>query len=251
MKETALNIEIRNKLKMLAEEEYRTFSARLVPGGVPMLGVRLPKLRAMAKELARGAETPERTWRRYLEEASDDYFEEIMLQGMTLGAVRADVEEILRYADRFVPKICDWSINDSFCNGFRAAKREPERVYKWLLPYLHPAEEDEAHAFSQRMALIMLMSHYLTPDYITRVLEACDTVHNENYYTQMGAAWTLATAYAKFPNETSAYLKGGHCHLSETVMQMTVRKLCESRRIAPEEKEALRQWREERRRTHK
>lgn len=249
MKETELNLEIRNKLNALAEEEYRTFSARLVPGGKPMLGVRLPKLRAMAKELARDSDTPERTWRRYLEEASDDYFEEIMLQGMTLGLVRADVEEILSYADRFVPKINDWSINDSFCNGFRAAKRAPQRVYEWLLPYLYPEAQDEAHAFTQRMALIMLMCHYLTPEYITRVLEACDAVQNENYYTRMGAAWTLATAYAKFPEETAAYLKSGNCHLPEETVQMTIRKLCESRRIPPEEKEALRKWKAQR--THK
>ena len=76
---------LREKLEALADPEYRAFTARLLPtvGENRILGVRLPALRKLAKELAHG------DWRAYLAGASDDFMEEIMLQGMTIGGVRA------------------------------------------------------------------------------------------------------------------------------------------------------------------
>ena len=41
---------LRQKLEELAEPEYREFSQKLVLDGLPMLGVRLPTLRGLAKE---------------------------------------------------------------------------------------------------------------------------------------------------------------------------------------------------------
>lgn len=59
--------EIRDKIMPYAETEYRDFSAALVPGAKPLLGVRLPKLRAIAKELAKG------DWRREVDSAQGNY----------------------------------------------------------------------------------------------------------------------------------------------------------------------------------
>lgn len=55
---------IRIRLESLAEPDFRAFMAKLTPN-VPkekMLGVRIPKLRKLAKELAKT------DWRTYLEE---------------------------------------------------------------------------------------------------------------------------------------------------------------------------------------
>ena len=70
-------MDIKARLAQLADEKYRLFSAALLPGGsTPLLGVRIPALRQLAKELVR----------RYGEEAllhlTQDSLEEIMLQGI-------------------------------------------------------------------------------------------------------------------------------------------------------------------------
>lgn len=39
---------MRAQLEQLAEEEYRAFTAKLLPGVTDILGVRVPKLRAIA-----------------------------------------------------------------------------------------------------------------------------------------------------------------------------------------------------------
>ena len=53
-----MNSELRARLESLADPGYRAFSARLLPVGTPLLGVRLPALRRIARELSRGIGAP-------------------------------------------------------------------------------------------------------------------------------------------------------------------------------------------------
>lgn len=75
---------IHEQLLALSEPEFQKFSSSLLPGTSNILGVRLPILRKLAKKIIRG------DWRAYLASAQDQSFEEIMLQGMVIGYVRAD-----------------------------------------------------------------------------------------------------------------------------------------------------------------
>lgn len=93
-----LNLEIKRELASMAEPEFRKFEVSLLPGVENIIGVRLPSLRKLAKKLSKDE------WRSYLECASDDTFEEIMLQGMVIGLVKTDVDEVLRYAAEFCAK---------------------------------------------------------------------------------------------------------------------------------------------------
>lgn len=57
--DASLNMEwdweaVRKELQAMAEPDYRAFASGLIPGGTPMLGVRLPALRGLAKRIARG-----------------------------------------------------------------------------------------------------------------------------------------------------------------------------------------------------
>ena len=76
-------VDIRETLFSLAEEDYRVFTAKLLPGVEGVIGVRLPALRKLAKTIAKS------DVRTYLKQSNADYFEEIMLQGMVIGAYQA------------------------------------------------------------------------------------------------------------------------------------------------------------------
>jgi len=98
--------EIRKKLHELSEEDYKTFNQKLLPGVEHVLGVRLPAMRKLAKEVAKG------DFRSYLDEAAekigaDSIHEEIMLQGLVLGyadhqlgGLRQLCEQLQIYAER-------------------------------------------------------------------------------------------------------------------------------------------------------
>ncbi|MBU3093459.1 DNA alkylation repair protein [Clostridium sp. CF011] len=114
---------IREQLTELAEEDYKIFSSRLLPNTNNILGVRLPYLRKIAKQIVA------KDWRSYLEGASSKYFEEVMLQGMIIGYAMAEIEEILSYVEKFVPKIDNWSVCDSFCSGLKITNQYKEVKY--------------------------------------------------------------------------------------------------------------------------
>ena len=116
------NEALRRALEAAAEPEYRVFSQKLLPPGTPLLGVRLPVIRKLARAQATG------DWQAYLDTAWDDSFEERMAQGMTLGLARASLAEKTPYILRFLPKIDNWSLCDSFCASLKAAKSESEET---------------------------------------------------------------------------------------------------------------------------
>ena len=101
--------EIKARLKSLSDEKYRKFASGLLPGVSNMLGVRLPLLRSVAREIAAT------DWRTYLSTADDEFFEEVMLKGFIIGSAKTDVEERLQLVREFIPKISNWSLCDSFC----------------------------------------------------------------------------------------------------------------------------------------
>lgn len=222
--------EIRQTLAEMAEQDYKAFSAALIPGVKNMLGIRLPKLRAMAKQMA--AED----WKEYLSWTEFQYFEEVMLQGMILGYVKAPPEEVLLEVRRFIPRIDNWSVNDSFCTTFRLAEKNRETVWDFLMEY-----KDSHKEYEVRVVAVMLMSHFLVPEYIDKVLEVLGALGVTEYYASMAVAWAYATAWAKFPEKTKTFLTA-HPIERETYRK-TLQKCLESRRITEEDKEWIRQER--------
>lgn len=224
---TMTNKEIRSFIEEHAESGFREFTSGLIPGNEMILGVRIPVLRQLAKKLAK------EDWRTYLKEARDDSYEEIMLQGFVIGYAKAEITEILGYAAAFIPKICDWSLNDGFCSTFKIAARRRDEVWNFLMRY-----KDSPNEFEQRVVAVMLMDYFLTEEYIGRVLQVFDELKHGGYYCRMGVAWGIATAYAKFPEETHQFLLSNH--LDPFTFNKAIQKMLESYRIPSEKKELLR-----------
>lgn len=217
---------IKERLFELAEGNYKTFSSSLIPGVTNMLGCRIPGLRKLAKEIC------QTDFRKYLENPAEDYFEEVMLQGLVIGYAKMDIEERLKHAKSFIPKISDWSVNDGFCSTFKSATKNRERVWEFLLPYAKSEKE-----FEIRVAAVMYMDYFLTEEYIDKVLEMLFSMKQDDYYAMMGIAWTLATAYAKFPEQTKKALDW---EWPKATLNKAIQKMCESYRVSDGDKVELR-----------
>ncbi|MGN7356509.1 DNA alkylation repair protein [Paenibacillus sp. SAF-054] len=218
---------VREQLFMLAEEDYRKFSAALIPNISSVLGVRLPKLRKLAMTIAKG------DWRAYLMQAGNDYFEEIMLQGMVIGYMKTDLDSKLKYVADFVPVIDNWSVCDSFCTGLKFAKDHQEKVWDFLQPYLRSRREYEL-----RFGLVMLLSYYVNETYINRVLQTVDSIQHEGYYVKMAAAWLLSICYIKQPEITAKYLQTSS--IDDFTFNKALQKMTESYQLDPETKRWIR-----------
>ena len=211
----------------MADEEYRKFSSSLIPNVDNILGVRLPELRKLAKNIAKG------DWRTYLAQADNRYFEETMLQGLVIGYAKTDIEERLRYVADFVPRIDNWSVCDSFCTGLKFTKNHRSLMWDFLQPYLSSDKEYEI-----RFGVVMLLLYFVEDEYIERGLQWMDRIRHEGYYVKMAVAWAISVCYVKYPEPTMAFLKNNT--LDDFTYNKALQKIIESLRVDSGTKHVLR-----------
>ena len=223
---------IKEELIRLSEPEYQKFSSRLLPGTYNILGVRLPVLRKLARQLARA------DWRSYMAAAEEEYFEEVMLQGMVLGYVSLKegqtLEELLQYIREFIPKINNWSVCDSFCNGLKFVKEYKEKVWIFLQQYVQSEKEYEV-----RFAVVMALNYYIEEDYLQQLFEMFNGIKQEGYYAKMAVAWAISMCFTAYPHETMKYLECNQ--LDKETYLKTLQKICESSKVAKETKQVIRE----------
>lgn len=219
--------DIYQELLGLRTKNITEYANKVIPNSKPVLGVKIPDLRIIAKRIAK------EDYAAFLRECPDTYYEYQQLKAFVLGYAKDEIHTLLSYGDLLIPTIKDWSVCDSFCQSFKAARANREIVYEWLMKYKE--KEDE---FSQRVVAVMLMSHFLTEEYIDRVLSVMNELKYDAYYTKMGVAWCVATAYAKFPAKTMEFLKD--TKLDDWTYCKAIQKMLESYRISKEDKERLR-----------
>lgn len=253
--------EIRQKLILMAEEDYKNFSKSLIPDCRQMLGVRLPALRKLAKELAACDKC-----KIFIENDSTDdlYFEEVMLRGMLIGSITAkekNIKEALRLFDEFVPLIDNWSVCDSFCNSMTLFLEFRMEVWEHLQKYIYSKKE-----FEVRTALIILLTQFLKYDkngkkiqrrriinmedvlgktiqddgaYTKKIFEALDRPFTQGYYAQMAAAWLTAESFIMYPYTTVCFMK--NCKFDTFTYNKAITKICESKNPSPEVKQWIKQ----------
>ncbi len=220
--------ELREELRRMADPGYREFQGRLIPGlKHELLGVRIPQLQQLAKRIARGG------WREFLRVAGRESYEEILLRGFVIGFAKAGLAEVLEETARFIPEIDNWAVNDCFCSSLKIVRKHREKVWDFLQPYLASDQE-----YFLRFGLILLHSHYRTPEWIGRVLETAASVRHGGYYVKMGAAWLLSACYVDFPEQTLPLLEGEG--LDPETAYRALQKILESNRVSREEKAAVR-----------
>lgn len=214
-----------------AEPKYAAFSASLLNDSVPVMGVRLPYLRKYARELVKSGR-----WRDLWENESDRIFEVILLKGLTLAIAPLTDDERWGFVDRYVPMITNWALCDSVCTSLRFVRHQPEISWQRLQKYCFSNKE-----FTQRFGVVMLLDHFLTNDFKDRSLAVFCSVHPAGYYAEVAIAWALSVAFVSFPEQVYELLQGGG--LQKGILQMTLRKIIESRRVSPEWKYQIRRLR--------
>lgn len=215
---------IREKLFELKEENYQKFSSRLVVSKYELLGVRLPYLRKLAKELDEN----------YLNQ-EHKYFEEIMLEGMIIGNFK-DISKTLKQLSIFVSKIDNWSICDSFCSSLKITKKYPKQVFKFIKKYQNSKLE-----FEKRFLLVMLLNYYVNDDYIDDIFLIIQKIDKTEYYVKMAVAWLLSICYLSYENKVIEYLI--HGKLDAFTINKTISKICDSYRISNQKKMEIKKLR--------
>ena len=209
---------IRKELEIIAEENYRIFAAKLIPNIDNLLGVRLPKLRKIAKKIV------QLDYDYYLAMDNHLYFEEVMLQGMIIGEIKLPWTERSCYVKQFISKIDNWSVCDSFCCGLEFEVSEKELVWQFLQPYFASDKP-----YDIRFAVVMLLFYFVDDEYAQKGFTLFDQIKNDDYYVKMAVAWAISIYFRELPTLTMSYLQKNQ--LDDWIYNKALQKITESLKV--------------------
>ena len=221
-------MEVLNELKNLAKANLKSFNEKLIPNTYPILGVKIPELRALAKKIALN------NYDEFLINNPCHYFEEVMLEGLVNGYVKCDINKHLELLKNYVSKITDWALCDCSVSTYKFVKSNLTQVWNFVLPYYNSNNE-----FYIRFAVIMWLDYFVVEDYIDKVLELLKNFSSNFYYAKMGVAWLLSVCFVKFRDKTLNFLI--NCKLDVFTFNKTISKCCESFRVTEQDKQLLKQ----------
>ena len=214
-----MNIE--ERLMELQDVKYRDFHRGLVPGAPDgyIIGVRMPQLRLLAKEIDA---VP------FMQTLPHRYYEENQLHAILLSGMK-DLGICLSEVERFLPYVDNWAT----CDGLRPrcfAKHTEE-----LLPYVQRWLTSE-HEYTVRFGIGVLEAFFLGDAFVPEHLRWVAAIRREEYYIKMMQAWYFATALAKQWDATLPVVGT----LPDWVRRKTIQKACESFRVPQAHKDYLR-----------
>lgn len=219
---------IKKELFQLVDPKYKEFQSGLCPGTTNMIGIRVPVLRKYAKELAKEFKIKE-----LLEKIDNQYYEEIMLQGMLIGIERDDLKTTQNRIEKFVPKIDNWAVCDVFCAGLKITKKYKKEMWDFFQQYLKSDKE-----FAIRFGVVMILDYYIEEEYLEKCFETFNNITSQDYYVQMAVAWAISICLIKFYAQTIQYLETAD--LDKFTYNKALQKAIESYRITDEQKDVLR-----------
>ena len=222
---------IRERLLELKNEEYRQFTARLVPN-IPaetIIGLKTPEMRAIAKNIFMDTDRDI-----FLNALPHEYYEENLIHFFVISMIK-DFEECIQRVEAFLPYVDCWPVSD------QATPKAFRKNHEKLLPYIRKWISSE-HVYTARFGIRMLMNEFLGEDFREEYLELVATKKGDDYYLKMMVAWYFATALAKRYDETLPYIEN-HV-LDEWTHRKAIQKAVESYRVTDEHKEYIKSLRQ-------
>ena len=216
--------EIRQELMNAAEPDFAAFSGKIIPTGYPMLGVRTPTVKKIAKQASE----------RYLD-CEPEYYEELLVQGFALGRIANSADALFERLPQYLSRVDNWAAIDSPLSAMKALKKKSER--EQCLEYIEGYAGDGREYFA-RFGCVALFD-YLDGEHIDRTLELYNSVPSGRYYVDMAIAWGLSIAAIDHYDKVYAALEEGK--FSEFITRKTVSKCRDSFRITPERKRQLKE----------
>ena len=216
----------KKELLNLADEKYRQFSQKLGMGQLEILGIKIPVLKQLAKDLSK------HNWQEFFD-AEDNFCAEVVtLKGMCLGYAKLEFDEFSIYLKKFFKMVESWVETDTTVPTFKIIAKNREKVWQDIQPYLFGNKEYET-----RLALIILLDYFLTDDWIDLVLDVLPKIEQGQYYVDMALAWLLSVCFVKYRDKTLSLIEKKS--FSKFVQNKAIQKARESFRVSVQDKELL------------
>ena len=217
-------------LQSLQDKKYKEFHSSLVLNSkYEMIGIRVPIMREIAKNIAKS------NIEEFLKYSQDKYYEEVMIQGLVISHIK-DEQLFYKYLKKYISKIDNWALCDSFCNSIKIVRKYEEKYFNETIKMALNEEE-----FISRVGLIIILNHFISKENLNIIFDTLNKIQSELFYINMAEAWLVCEMYIKFPKETKEFIKKNN--LSKFTQNKAISKIHDSYRVSKEEKEILSNFR--------
>lgn len=204
-------------LEKYIDRSYREFNSKLIPGVENVLGIRIPVIRNIAKEMN------EEEREVFLNSLPHKYHEENILH-MIIISEEKDFDKAKEMLLNFLPYVDNWQVSDvGIPKSFKSTKDRES-----LLEFVRNLISMEGTYF-KRYGIFILMKLFLDDFYNSEVLELVANIKSEEYYVNMMRAWFYQEAMVKRYADAVKYLEDKN--LDRFTHLKTISKCVDSRKI--------------------
>lgn len=211
-------------LKSLKDEKYLNFQVSLSCSKYEMLGIRIPLLRKIADKIAKS------DYIEFLELCSDNYYEEVMIEGLVIAKIKEE-KVFDEYFEKFILKVENWAICDTFCNSLKFMKGK-QKYFRKALKLAKDKQE-----FISRIGLVIILNFFIEKENLQNIFKTLNEIKNDKYYVNMAEAWLICELFIYYPHETEKYLQSSQ--LNNFTHNKAISKIRESYRVSKEVKNHL------------
>ncbi len=205
-------------LKSISNPDSVPFAVKIINTSKPMVGINMPTLRNIAKEIAKG------NFLSFLRLGIHNYYENDIINGALICKIKdfsLQKEMLLKYARNSD----NWAEIDSIRIPFNK---------KNATQYLSFAKEctENEHTFVRRLGVILLFG-CVSSDYFEDIINILKELKSEQeYYVNMAVAWLMCEMVIKRPSETIPLVNRNF--LNEFTLRKTISKCSDSYRVSDE-----------------
>jgi 3-methyladenine DNA glycosylase AlkD len=210
--------ELVKKLYELSDKKYQEFSKSLVNTPLIVIGVRIPKIKELSKEL-KSEVIKNFVFKEYLE--TDIFY------GLWVNQQKIEESKKFEMLEEVLSKASSWSITDTIiCN---TKFKDLDLVFS----YYKKRTKEKKNEFLCRSGYLLYMKYFAkNKGSLQGLLKNIE--ESKFYYVNMMIAWCLATIAIYFGDEVFEFLKANND--ISTIKKLTIKKINESFRITNEAK---------------
>ncbi len=217
-------------INKFALQSLSQFSAKLTPTKYKILGIPVPVMKMIAKQICLG------DIQQYLDVSLTKMsFEEVMIYGMVVAISKIDDDIKIKYLTKWSGIIDNWAHTDCVGAMLKNVKHKQNKYIDFIAELLVSEQE-----FRIRLAIVLLLDYYLDDNYVDYAISQVSKIDDNQYYISMAIAWFISILFVKYKDKAIELLNNNT--FNTQTINRAVQKIRDSLRVSPQDKQYVLQF---------